>query len=142
MREIKRPVLTTSQAAHLAGVAPRTIAAAFDRGELQGFRIPGGGHRRIDRQSLEEWLNRNRPQPSEAPDRKAEAKAFREDFVAVNISRPLWERLKAFTLKLNASTCGDSNQEKRAVRDELELAVKMHLEGQEEEYGCVPESKE
>lgn len=40
--------LTAGQVAHLAGVAPRTVAKWFGTGRLPGWRIPGGQDRRFD----------------------------------------------------------------------------------------------
>ena len=40
-------VLTTGQVARICKVAPRTVSKWFDRGQLQGYKIPGSRDRRI-----------------------------------------------------------------------------------------------
>jgi excisionase family DNA binding protein len=40
-------VLTTGQVAKICKVAPRTVSKWFDRGQLQGYKIPGSRDRRI-----------------------------------------------------------------------------------------------
>lgn len=48
-------VLTTSEAAQLAGVSRYTIIKDFDSGVLSGFRVPGSKVRRIPRTDLERY---------------------------------------------------------------------------------------
>jgi len=43
---------TISEAAELLNLSPATVRRMFDDGQLQGFRIPGGNHRRISRSSV------------------------------------------------------------------------------------------
>ncbi len=40
-------VLTTGQASKICNVAPQTVSKWLDTGLLNGYRIPGGKHRRI-----------------------------------------------------------------------------------------------
>jgi len=47
--------LTTHQVAQLIGVTVRSVQMMVNRGELRGWRTPGG-HRRIQKQSLDRWL--------------------------------------------------------------------------------------
>ena len=47
--------LTTYQVAHLIGVTVRSVQMMVNRGELRGWRTPGG-HRRIHKESLDRWL--------------------------------------------------------------------------------------
>nr|WP_315240168.1 helix-turn-helix domain-containing protein [uncultured Albidiferax sp.] len=58
---------TTIEAAHILGLAVRSVQLMVDRGELQAWKTPGG-HRRISRQSLERWRSGDRgaPAPSAA----------------------------------------------------------------------------
>jgi excisionase family DNA binding protein len=51
-------VFTTSQVAHLCGVAPQTAAMWIDRGLLVGRRIPGSRHRLVERADLDRFLAR------------------------------------------------------------------------------------
>lgn len=51
--------VTTLVAARLLGMAVRSVQLMVDRGELLAWKTPGG-HRRISRASLEEWLLRQR----------------------------------------------------------------------------------
>jgi excisionase family DNA binding protein len=57
--------MTTRSVAHQLGLAVRSVQLMVDRGELQAWRTPGG-HRRIARQSVQDWQARgsdNRAQP-------------------------------------------------------------------------------
>ena len=47
--------LTTFEAARLLGMAVRSVQLMVDRNELQAWKTPGG-HRRISRRSVEQWL--------------------------------------------------------------------------------------
>lgn len=58
-------VLTTSQAAKLVRVSPRTVCKWCDSGRLRSYRIPGSQTRRIPLYCLEEFCKRNNtPAPS------------------------------------------------------------------------------
>lgn len=46
---------STQQAANRLGLAVRSVQLMVDRGELQAWKTPGG-HRRISRSSLEQWI--------------------------------------------------------------------------------------
>lgn len=46
---------TTIEAAHLLGLAVRSVQLMVDRGELDAWKTPGG-HRRISRASVDRWL--------------------------------------------------------------------------------------
>ncbi len=46
--------MSTQEAAERLGLAVRSVQLMVDRGELTGWRTPGG-HRRIDRRSVESW---------------------------------------------------------------------------------------
>ena len=57
--------MTTRSVAHQLGLAVHSVQLMVDRGELQAWRTPGG-HRRIARQSVQDWQARgsdNRAQP-------------------------------------------------------------------------------
>lgn len=58
--------LTVTEAAELLNLSPATVRRMFDNGQLQGFRIPGGKHRRISRTSVIELLRKQEPQPEPA----------------------------------------------------------------------------
>jgi len=47
-----KKVFTTGEAARICGVSQQTIIRCFDRGRLQGFRVPGSKFRRIPREEL------------------------------------------------------------------------------------------
>jgi excisionase family DNA binding protein len=49
---------TTIETARLLGLAVRSIQLMVDRGELQGWKTPGG-HRRITKTSVAEWIVNN-----------------------------------------------------------------------------------
>lgn len=52
---LSRTYLTTHQVARMVGASPSTVLSWVDRGWLPAHRTPGG-HRRIDRQALVEFL--------------------------------------------------------------------------------------
>ncbi len=57
---------STFEAARALGLAVRSVQLMVDRGELIAWKTPGG-HRRISRASLQEWINRRHQLvPSEA----------------------------------------------------------------------------
>jgi len=43
---------STGEAAKICGVSAGTIARCFDRGQLKGWRVPGGTFRRIPHDAL------------------------------------------------------------------------------------------
>lgn len=49
-------VFTTGEVAGVLHCAPRTVNRLFDEGKLKGYTIPGGGHRRVPRESLLAFL--------------------------------------------------------------------------------------
>ena len=51
--------LSTLEAARILGLAVRSVQLMVDRGELQAWKTPGG-HRRIDRASVEQWQSSRR----------------------------------------------------------------------------------
>lgn len=51
-----KPLFTTGEAAALCQVSQQTIIRCFDKGKLQGFRVPGSRFRRIPRESLIEFM--------------------------------------------------------------------------------------
>ena len=51
--------LSTLEVARMLGLAVRSVQLMVDRGELQAWKTPGG-HRRIDRASVDQWLNGRR----------------------------------------------------------------------------------
>lgn len=58
---------TISEAAELLNLSPATVRRMFDNGQLQGFRIPGGNHRRISKTSVLLQMQENRqPETQEA----------------------------------------------------------------------------
>ena len=48
---------STIEAARILGLAVRSVQLMVDRGELEAWKTPGG-HRRISRRSLDEWISR------------------------------------------------------------------------------------
>jgi excisionase family DNA binding protein len=55
MGDLSRTYLTTHQVARMIGASPSTVLSWVDRGWLPAHRTPGG-HRRIERQALAEFL--------------------------------------------------------------------------------------
>lgn len=51
---------TTAEAARRLGLAVRSVQLMVDRGELLAWKTPGG-HRRVSKQSVEDWLARRLP---------------------------------------------------------------------------------
>ena len=54
-----KQVFTTGEAAGLCGVSQQTIIRCFDKGKIDGFRVPGSRFRRIPRSSLIRFMKRN-----------------------------------------------------------------------------------
>jgi excisionase family DNA binding protein len=54
-----RPHYTSIETAHLLGLAVRSVQLMVDRGELTAWKTPGG-HRRISRESVHQWLATHR----------------------------------------------------------------------------------
>lgn len=59
---IDKRYYTIKEASTILNLAPATIRRMFDSGQLQGFRIPGGNHRRISRTSVIELLREQETQ--------------------------------------------------------------------------------
>lgn len=60
---------TISEAAELLNLSPATVRRMFDNGQLQGFRIPGGNHRRISKSSVMFLLlQKYQSEPDETPE--------------------------------------------------------------------------
>lgn len=60
---------TISEAAELLNLSPATVRRMFDNGQLQGFRIPGGKHRRISKTSvMATLLQKYQSEPDETPE--------------------------------------------------------------------------
>jgi excisionase family DNA binding protein len=57
---------TTLEAARLLGLAVRSVQLMVDRGELEAWKTPGG-HRRILRSSVREWMARRQAESGTAP---------------------------------------------------------------------------
>lgn len=70
--------MTTRAAARLLGLAVRSVQLMVDRGELEAWRTPGG-HRRIVRQSVQNWCARGDD---------GTAKSFRNGAASVSGSVP------------------------------------------------------
>lgn len=62
---------TTLEVAKLLGMAVRSVQLMVDRGELQAWKTPGG-HRRISRASVQQWLQGNKAAPSPPHNRRAD----------------------------------------------------------------------
>ena len=59
--------LTTVELSKMLGLAIGTIQAMFNSGELKGWKTPGG-HRRISKASVQEWLaTRSTTMPGQTP---------------------------------------------------------------------------
>ena len=54
-----KPVFTTGEAAAVCGVSQQTIIRCFDKGKIDGFRVPGSRFRRIPRTSLIRFMKHN-----------------------------------------------------------------------------------
>jgi two-component system response regulator VicR len=53
------PVFTTGEVAKFIGVNFRTVIRWIDRGELEGYKLPGRGDHRVTRTNLVSFLNRH-----------------------------------------------------------------------------------
>lgn len=50
---------STGEAAQFCNVSQQTIIRCFDKGQIEGFRVPGSKFRRIPRQGLIDFMKRN-----------------------------------------------------------------------------------
>ncbi|WP_035204131.1 helix-turn-helix domain-containing protein [Acidovorax sp. CF316] len=71
--------LTTFEAARMLGMAVRSVQLMVDRNELQAWKTPGG-HRRISRRSVEQWLRSRSGGSVPLADATVSAVAAREPF--------------------------------------------------------------
>ena len=55
----KKTVFTTGEAARICQLSQQTIIRCFDKGQLQGFRVPGSKFRRIPWDSLRKFMKDN-----------------------------------------------------------------------------------
>ncbi|MEC8250692.1 MAG: helix-turn-helix domain-containing protein [Planctomycetota bacterium] len=58
-QEQKREVLTTGEVAKICNVAARTVSKWFDKGDIEGYRIPGSKDRRIPKSSLIKFMKQH-----------------------------------------------------------------------------------
>ena len=56
---IEKEIFTTGEAAELCNVSQQTIIRCFDKGRLNGFRVPGSRFRRIPRSDLIDFMKNN-----------------------------------------------------------------------------------
>lgn len=77
-------MLTTEEAAKLMGRSRPWVAMLIDSNELAGAAVSRGGHRKVPKSSVLDWLARNKPEGS-ADYRKAghEAEIYEVDDAAV-----------------------------------------------------------
>ncbi len=54
-------VFTIGQVAEICHLAPRTVSIRFDAGKLRGYRVPGSPDRRVPRDKLLDFLNKEYP---------------------------------------------------------------------------------
>lgn len=71
--------ITTFEAARMLGMAVRSVQLMVDRNELQAWKTPGG-HRRISRRSVEQWLRSRSGGSVPVADATLPAVAAREPF--------------------------------------------------------------
>ncbi|MCA9310939.1 MAG: response regulator [Phycisphaerales bacterium] len=55
----EKKIFTTGEAAVVCKVSQQTIIRCFDKGQLTGFRVPGSRFRRIPREDLIQFMERN-----------------------------------------------------------------------------------
>lgn len=56
----RRNVLTTGEVAQICQVAPRTVSKWFDQGMIEGYKIPGSKDRRMLRESVVAFMQKNK----------------------------------------------------------------------------------
>lgn len=56
-------VLTTGEAARIAGISLNSIIRCIDRGLLPGFKVPGSTHRRVRKDDLERFMRIHNMKP-------------------------------------------------------------------------------
>lgn len=61
-----KEIYTTGEVAKICKVAPRTVSKWFDAGKLKGYKLPGAGDRRIQKDNLINFLTEYKfPIPTE-----------------------------------------------------------------------------
>ncbi len=55
----QKEVLTTGEVAKICNVAARTVSKWFDKGDIEGYRIPGSKDRRIPKSSLIKFMKQH-----------------------------------------------------------------------------------
>ena len=63
-KDKSEPMLTTEEAAKLMGRSRPWVAMLIDSNELPGSKVSRGGHRRVPKSSVLDWLARNKPEGS------------------------------------------------------------------------------
>ena len=59
MTKYRKDVYTTGQVADLCGLSQQTVIRCFERGELEGFKIPGSRDRRIPEKALLKFMQKH-----------------------------------------------------------------------------------
>ena len=86
-------VLTSSEAARLCGVSFRTVIRWVERGQLQAYRLPGRGDRRIPVADLRRFMRTNGiPEPAELKKEMVRRVLIAED--EPNMARAIGRALK------------------------------------------------
>lgn len=70
-------MLTTGQVAKMTGLSVRTVCKLFDQKTLDGYRVPGGEHRKISEISLRQMADRLRMPLKELQPRKTKCRKTR-----------------------------------------------------------------
>ena len=61
-----KEIYTTGEVAKICKVAPRTVSKWFDAGKLKGYKLPGAGDRRVQKDNLINFLTEYKfPIPTE-----------------------------------------------------------------------------
>lgn len=87
-KDQSEPMLTTEEAAKLMGRSRPWVAMLIDSNELPGAEVSRGGHRRVPKSSVLDWLERNKPEVS-ADYRKAGRDAGVYDVEDANVVKAL-----------------------------------------------------
>jgi len=98
-----KKVFTTGEAAEICRVSQQTIIRCFDRGKLQGFRVPGSRFRRIPRAELLRFMRDNQIPLDALRGGRKRVLVVDDDTEILELFRLMFERDDRFEARFAAS---------------------------------------
>ncbi|MFQ5491184.1 MAG: response regulator [Phycisphaerae bacterium] len=94
-----KTVYTTGEVSQICNVSQQTVIRCFDKGDLQGFRVPGSRFRRIPRQSLLKFMKDHSIPLDHLESGKKRVLVVDDDEAIVEMFSELFERDGRFEIK-------------------------------------------